>query len=126
MGKKHPTTGETMAQWWRRAEKEGRLRPGNGPEYTRRILPKRVPFLRKDARESGKITRHRLDRLYIEVARGVLFLAFGEDTPRQVTGDLPGMFLVDIITRARAQWLRHRTLVIGAWAAAASLAFCCS
>jgi very-short-patch-repair endonuclease len=119
MGEKHPTTGESLRQWWRRAADEKRLPPGNGPEHTRRILPSRLPFRRKEAMDSGTVTRHKLDRLYVEVARGVLFLELGPETPRQVTGDHPGEFLVDIITRARAQWLRHRDLVTGSWAAAA-------
>ncbi|AGP29989.1 DUF559 domain-containing protein [Corynebacterium terpenotabidum] len=36
-----------------------------------------------------------------------------------MTGDRPGLFLVDIITRARAHWMRHRDAVISGWGAAA-------
>lgn len=110
---------ETTAQWWRRAADEGRLRPGRGPEYTRRVLPHRLPFLRQAALDSGVVSKHVLAKHYLTVAWGVLFLVLEPDTPRQVTGDSPGPFLVDIITRARAHWLRHRSAVISGWAAAA-------
>lgn len=114
------TAGDSRWDWWRRAEREGRLHPGNGPEYTRRILPSRPPFLRKAAIAAGR-TRHALERKFITVARGVLFRPLPEDTPQQVRGDETGGFPADIVTRARAQHLRHPDLVIDGWGALAFL-----
>lgn len=112
-------TGESHHDWWRRAEREGRLHPGNGPEYTRRILPNRRPFLRSEALASGLFTRRRLERDFDVVAKGVLAHPLPPDTPRQVRGDDPGPFLFDIVTRARAMFLLHEQVVIGFWAALA-------
>ncbi|AGP31566.1 DUF559 domain-containing protein [Corynebacterium terpenotabidum] len=47
------------------------------------------------------------------------FRPLPDNTPAQVTGGDPGAFLVDIITRARAQHLRYRHAVIAGWAALA-------
>jgi hypothetical protein len=113
------TPQETPAQWRERARREGRLSSGRGPDYTRRILPHRLPFRRQDALDSGRVSKHALAAHYLTVAWGVLFLALPPDTPRQVRGDDPGAFLVDIITRARAHWLRHPDAVVSGWAAAA-------
>ncbi len=110
-------TGKSPRDLWRRAELERRLPPGNGPEYTRRILPRRVPFLGAGVVEARKLTRHALERDYQQVARGIYFKPLPEDTPRQVRGDDPGGFPADIITRARAQYLRHPDAVIGGWPA---------
>jgi very-short-patch-repair endonuclease len=111
-------TGDNRWDWWRRAEREGRLHPGNGPEHTRRVLPRRAPFHRATALAAGQ-TRRALEKTCVAVAWGVLFLPLPDDTPRQVRGDDPGSYPADIVTRARAQHLRHPGLVIGGWAALA-------
>ena len=112
-------TGKQLRDWWRRAADEGRLRPGNGPEYTRRILPHRRPFLGAASVAAREITRHELERDHQPVARGVYFQPLPEDTPHQVRGDDPGLFPADAVTRARAQHLRHPEAVIGGWPALA-------
>lgn len=112
-------TGKQLQDWWRRAADEGRLAPGNGPEYTRRILPHRRPFLGAAALSAKHLTRHALKRDHRPVARGIYFKPLPENTPHQVRGDDPGAFPADAITRARAQHLRHPDAVIGGWPALA-------
>lgn len=46
---------------WATAENNGRIRPGRGPYFTRRVLPGLAPMLRKDALDSG-VPRSAVDR----------------------------------------------------------------
>lgn len=106
---------------WDHAADTGRIRPGRGPYFTRRVFPTRLPVLRKEALADG-VPRRVLDQWLI-IIRGVLLPEPDNDRtdrlgPLGHHGD-PGPHHYDIITRARALWLLARDAVVCGWAAAA-------
>lgn len=106
---------------WDRAADTGRIRPGRGPYYTRRVLPTTVPVLRRAALEEG-VPRRALDR-WRKVVRGVLLPPPENDRtdrlgPRGHHGD-PAPYLLDIVTRIRTLWLLTPCVVVCGWGAAA-------
>lgn len=112
---------------WNKAEKDGRIRPGRGPLFTRRVYPSRAPRLRKDALSSG-VPRRTADRWEAPV-RSVLLPPAGP-TPAWMTGHRLGPdgwtgcdlepYRWDILTRLRCHWLLAQDCVGSGWCAAAA------
>ncbi|MEY8566422.1 hypothetical protein [Corynebacterium sp.] len=108
---------------WNQAARDGRIRPGRGPNFTRRVLPTRIPVLRT-AELSRGTPRSAVDTWEKPVRRVVLPpLPEGADTTSRLGprgyGDDPSPYPWDVVTRARALWLLTRDAVVGGWAAAA-------
>ena len=116
--------GKFGGEPWDRAERAGRIRPGRGPLFTRRVYPYRAPVLRKDALRQG-IPRRTVDKAE-SPARGVI-LPPPEDYvgPERLgpdgwtAGDSPP-YRWDIITRLRAHWLLAPDCTGTGWCAAAA------
>jgi hypothetical protein len=109
---------------WTDAEDSGRIRPGRGPLFTRRVYPFRAPALRRDALRDG-VPRRTVDRADRPVRGVVLPPEDDYDGPARLGPDGwcsedPGPYLWDIITRLRACWLLAPAAVGGAWCAAAA------
>lgn len=112
---------------WVRAENTGRIRPGPGPYFTRRVYPSRIPRLRRAVLASG-IPRRKADTWDAPV-RGALLPPPGP-TPAWLTGHRLGPdgwtgcethpYRWDILTRLRCHWLRARDCVGAGWSAAAA------
>lgn len=117
------------------AARDGRIPPGNGPLYTRRVLPAVTPATRTSLLACGA-TRTVLDRHFITLTRGVIMLrpgltpaALAADTRpvpgasalRQVLphgrGDDPAAFRFDGVSRARGHSLIHPGAVVSHWQA---------
>ncbi|WP_420098094.1 hypothetical protein [Corynebacterium sp.] len=116
--------GEFRGELWQSAERAGRIPPGRGPLYTRRVLPTRLPEKRVCLMASG-VPRRSIDRTYERVIRGVCLpplpdrhLRHARLGPEGHHGST-GIFRHDVITRARAHSLCHPRAVVGYWAAAA-------
>lgn len=111
---------------WEQAVANGRIQPGRGPYFTRRVLPTRTPMLRTDALARG-IPRSTVDRWDKPVRRIVLPplpdpAETAETAPRLGPaghGDDPAPYTWDIVTRVRALWLLTRDAVVSGWGAAA-------
>ncbi len=114
--------GEFGGYHWDRAARDGRIRPGRGPTFARRVFPMRVPVLRTAALACGT-PRSVVDSWEKPVRRVVLPpLPENTDTSSRLGpcgyGDDPSPYLWDIITRTRALWLLTRDAVVGGWSAA--------
>ncbi|MDN5683301.1 hypothetical protein [Corynebacterium glyciniphilum] len=118
-----------------RADRDGRIPAGNGPLYTRRVLPAVTPMRRGSLLEHG-MTRTMLARHFTTLTRSVLMLRPGltpadlAEVPRPVPGasalhralpygrgDTPAMFRFDGISRARGHSLIHPGAVVSHWQA---------
>ncbi|MEJ6549200.1 hypothetical protein PQI66_06560 [Corynebacterium sp. USCH3] len=110
------------------AEQEGRIPPGAGPLYTRRVVPSLVPVARKDLVAAG-MRRSSILSLYTPVTRSLLLPRPLADLPEKHgidgldrvfatgRGDDPGLFVHDIVSRARAHAAENPGAMIGGWAA---------
>lgn len=123
-----------MAEHWmeqlRQAEREGRVPPGAGPLYTRRVLPAVEPVARKDLIAGGR-SRSTVPTLYTPVTRSLMLPRPVAELPEKhgVTGldrvlatgrgDDPGVFRHDIVSRARAHAAENPGAMVGGWAALA-------
>ena len=109
---------------WDDAAADGRIRPGRGPYFTRRVLPVRLPVARAGLVAAG-VRRSVLARDYATLTRGVLILLAcdADDGTASLpdTGGEPGRYRYDIITRSRAFEVTRPGGVRGYWAAAAHL-----
>lgn len=111
---------------WNTAVRHGRIRPGRGPLFTRRVYPSRTPRLRREALSSG-VPRRTADRWDAPV-RGVLLppapTAAGTDGhrlgPDGWSGCDPDPYRWDILTRLRCHWLLAQDCVGAGWCAAAA------
>lgn len=116
--------GKFGGRLWDSAAHSGRIRPGPGPLFTRRVYPSRIPVLRQEALSRGA-SRRTVDRAE-KPARGVIL-----PPPEPYEGperlgpegwnsgsSLP--FRWDIITRLRVHWLLARGCVGGGWCAIAA------
>lgn len=116
--------GTFGGELWDRAERDGRIKPGRGPLFTRRVYPFRAPMLRKEALRRG-MSRRTVDKAG-KPARGVILPpAKAYEGPERLgpagwnSGDhVP--YDWDIITRLRAHWLLARDCVGAGWCAAAA------
>lgn len=115
--------GKYGGELWDAAERDGRIKPGRGPNFTKRVLPDLAPLLRKDALDQG-IPRSAVDRSD-RPTRGVLIPPEeGGPFPERLgpcgwSSEDPGEFQWDIVTRGRAHWLLARDAVAIGWLAAA-------
>ena len=116
--------GESGGQLWQAAEREGRILPGRGPLYTRRVLPTRLPVTRRELTASG-VSRRSVAKHHERVSRGVYLPPVPEKHVRHARlgpaghhGDT-GLYCHDIVTRARAHSLVHPRAVVAYWSAAA-------
>lgn len=121
-----------MASEWieelMQADREGRIPPGAGPLYTRRVLPSLVPVARKTL-VAGGMSRSRIRASYAPVTRSLLLPRPVSELPaghgieglgRAIAtgrGDDPGAFLHDAVTRARAHAAENPSSMVGGWAA---------
>lgn len=116
--------GKFGGELWDRAERDGRIKPGRGPLFTRRVYPFRAPMLRQEALRRG-VPRRTVDRAG-KPARGVVLLPPEEyDGPERLgplgwSNGTSAPFDADIITRLRAHWLLNRDCVGAGWCAAAA------
>lgn len=118
-----------------RADRDGRIPAGNGPLYTRRVLPAITPMTRGSLLEHG-MTRTMLTRYFSTLTRSVLMLSPGlipadlAEVPRPVPGasalqrslpygrgDTPAVFRFDGVSRARGHSLIHPDAVVSHWQA---------
>ncbi|MCJ7857622.1 hypothetical protein [Corynebacterium kalidii] len=106
---------------WNRAARNGRVRPGRGPNFARRVFPTRLPVLRTT--ELARGTPRSVVDSWEKPVRRVVLPPLPEDTdtsrlgPRGY-GDDPSPYRWDIVTRTRALWLLTRDTVVGGWSAA--------
>lgn len=111
------------------ADAEGRIMPGAGPLYTRRVLPAVLPVRRRELVDA-ELTRSRINRLYTQLTRGIMLPRASpatrpDDPPVHGTdavfpfgrGDDPGDFGHDIVSRARAHLMLNPRCVLGGWGA---------
>lgn len=116
--------GEFGGQLWQAAEREGRVPPGRGPLYTRRVLPTRLPVTRRELTVSG-VSRRSVAKYHEQVSRGVYlppvpekYLRHARLGPAGHHADT-GLYRHDIVTRARAHSFVHPRAVVAYWSAAA-------
>lgn len=125
------------------AHEEGRVPPGAGPLYTRRVFPTVLPVSRKELRARG-LGRAGIDALYVPVTQTLLLPRPASEIARALDGDTPhirrlrrhripglrralprglgddaGLYGHDIVSRARAHWMKNPTAMVGGWAALA-------
>ncbi len=113
---------------WINAEKQGRIKPGRGPYFTRRVYPSRTPRRRRDALADGS-PRRKVDS-WERLASGIVL----PPDPHGATGtppghrlgpagwsaEDPGALTWDILTRLRAHWLSTPDSVGAGWCAIAA------
>lgn len=113
---------------WITAEKQGRIKPGRGPYFTRRVYPSRTPRRRRDALADGT-PRRKVDS-WERLASGIVL----PPDPHGATGtppghrlgpagwsaEDPGTLTWDILTRLRAHWLSTPDSVGAGWCAIAA------
>ena len=108
---------------WDRAVRDGRIRPGRGPLFTRRVYPSRTPVLRQEALQ--RAPRRTVDRAE-RAARGVILPPPADHEGPDRLGPLgwhsgdTGIYRHDIVTRLRIHWLCAPDCVGGGWRALAS------
>lgn len=112
---------------WNNAETSGRIRPGRGSVFTRRVYPSRVPRLRKDALADG-VPRRKVD-MWEAPVRSVLLPPAGPSPswmarhrlgPDGWTNCETEPYRWDIVTRLRCHWLLAQDCVGAGWCAAAA------
>ncbi|AHW65640.1 hypothetical protein CGLY_16020 [Corynebacterium glyciniphilum AJ 3170] len=107
---------------WNQAARNGRIRPGRGPYFARRVFPTRIPLLRTTALARG--TPRSVVDSWEKLVRRVVLPPLPEnvDTSSRLGpcghGDDPSPYLWDIVTRTRALWLLTSDAVVGGWSAA--------
>ncbi|HIW92450.1 MAG TPA: endonuclease domain-containing protein [Candidatus Corynebacterium avicola] len=113
---------------WINAERQGRIRPGRGPYFTRRVYPSRAPRRRRDLLADGT-PRRKVDsweRLASGIVlppapRGASSLPPGHRLgPGGWSAEDPGRLAWDILTRLRAHWLSTPDSVGAGWCAIAA------
>ena len=95
-----------------RRDRRHRRRKGRGPEHTWRSMPKNLPVIRAEFRESGTVTDWALRRDYVQAAPGVVVLK-----PGDYDASAFGGFGLEIVTRVWANHLIWPDAVIGGWGA---------
>lgn len=116
--------GTFGGEFWDRAEHDGRIKPGRGPLFTRRVYPFRAPMLRKEALRTG-IPRRTVDRADRPCLGVVLPPEEDYEGPDRLGpfgwhSGSTAPFLWDILTRLRTHWLLAQDCAAGGWAAAAA------
>lgn len=113
---------------WTSAEREGRIKPGPGPYFTRRVYPSRTPRLRRDVladgvprRTAAKWESPNRSILLPPAVQSATSLPEGHRLgPDGWSGDAPSPYQWDILTRLRAHWLLAQDCVGAGWCALAS------